>query len=548
MKKIVVIALSAIFVLAGCAQEKIPVIADSSTKIVAESTVDTKATDPTIVETEATIELTIAYTEPTKIEVNYPKPQIYDSWLPASCWTPLNPEHQGIVFEDVIPNHGNKYEHPFKIYLPDDYFRSEKKYNIVILLNASNGDGYEFTDNEHNVWYGDPFTFKDMYDQIQAQKLCEPFIVICPDYNKWWSAPVTYDGIANEIKNYLLPYIAEKYRTYIEGTSLEDIIAARDHIAMGGGSLGAEFTFGGLMKNCTDVCANFIPMSAFGNFLQTKKALIENNDKYPINLFYYVSGDKELHDQMNTFNEFTTELTDVFTIENTKHCLVKNAHHSYHTWAVGLWNFLQEAFERTPESLEDYSSVPKKEIQLKEPEPLNKFQLAAHGPSKVERYFQQDDRWYGSPFGRATVGTAGCGPTCAAMTASYLTNNPNITPKEIGRKFGHYMSQYGASWNLFPAVAEQYGFKCTQSFNADEVYQSLKNGNIAISCQLAQKSTLFTDGGHYILLSGITEEGKVLVNDPNYYNLIKIGDRFDTGFDMQDISSGSSCYWICEIK
>lgn len=49
------------------------------------------------------------------------------------------------------------------------------------------------------------------------------------------------------------------------------------------------------------------------------------------------------------------------------------------------------------------------------------------------------------------------------------------------------------------------------------VLNALKQGKPVIC---SQTRGIFTGGGHYIVLSGITNDGKIMVNDPNKNNAV----------------------------
>ena len=71
----------------------------------------------------------------------------------------------------------------------------------------------------------------------------------------------------------------------------------------------------------------------------------------------------------------------------------------------------------------------------------------------------------------------------------------------------------GTSDGLFESVAKSYNVKCermTQS--ADNIVRELKKGKVIVA---HMGPGHFTGGGHYIVLKGLTSEGKVVVADPN---------------------------------
>ena len=72
---------------------------------------------------------------------------------------------------------------------------------------------------------------------------------------------------------------------------------------------------------------------------------------------------------------------------------------------------------------------------------------------------------------------------------------------------------------------------------------ALSEGHPVIS---SQSPGLFTGGGHFIVLRGITADGKILVNDPNDNDRKQYLNR---QFDMySEIDCTSRNYWIFEAK
>ena len=79
--------------------------------------------------------------------------------------------------------------------------------------------------------------------------------------------------------------------------------------------------------------------------------------------------------------------------------------------------------------------------------------------------------------------------------------------------------------------------------DAHAVLQALSEGRPVIS---SQGPGLFTSAGHFIVLRGLTADGKVLVNDPNDSESKNYVNR---AFDMMtEIHVASSQYWIFEKK
>lgn len=149
---------------------------------------------------------------------------------------------------------------------------------------------------------------------------------------------------------------------------------------------------------------------------------------------------------------------------------------------------------------------------------LRYYQITASGGSypangmQIPHYLQTD---YGNiPYGGGSIASSGCGPTSFAMIASYLTGT-TITPIDAISWCGnsYYKPGVGTYWSYFQAASDHFGCGAvTQTSDPNQVLQALSEGHPVIS---SQRAGLFTSGGHFIVLRGVTAGGKVLVNDPN---------------------------------
>ena len=162
---------------------------------------------------------------------------------------------------------------------------------------------------------------------------------------------------------------------------------------------------------------------------------------------------------------------------------------------------------------------------------------------QIPLYIQTE---YGNiPYGTGSIADCGCGPTAFAMVASYLTGS-TITPVDAVAWCGnsYYKPGAGTYWSYFQAAASHFGCgSVTQTMDANAVLQALSEGRPVIS---SQGPGLFTSAGHFIVLRGLTADGKVLVNDPNDSESKNYVNR---AFDMMtEIHATSSQYWIFEKK
>ncbi|KXL54566.1 hypothetical protein CLNEO_06770 [Anaerotignum neopropionicum] len=131
-------------------------------------------------------------------------------------------------------------------------------------------------------------------------------------------------------------------------------------------------------------------------------------------------------------------------------------------------------------------------------------------------YFDQNDpRWKTTIYGGDNIiGVFGCGPTTLAMLVSTLTDQavtPDITAKWAYEN-GHFCNNSGSYHSIIPKGADNYGLtsKSLKSPSKETILQELSNGNLVV---VLMNRGIFTSQGHFILLRGVTEDGKVLVAD-----------------------------------
>ena len=167
---------------------------------------------------------------------------------------------------------------------------------------------------------------------------------------------------------------------------------------------------------------------------------------------------------------------------------------------------------------------------------------------EVPQYFQQDDADVRYGGWRGTVATHGCGITAMSMLATYMTDT-ELTPAVMAPRFWNYSSDGGTSYYLFDEAPGALGFYLEKrAYYWNEVEQALKNGQMVVSLQFADH---FTTTAHFIVLTGLTEDGRVLIMDSNVYNhtgRFANTDWFEKGFDPAYVHVYNRIYWIYEKK
>ncbi len=134
----------------------------------------------------------------------------------------------------------------------------------------------------------------------------------------------------------------------------------------------------------------------------------------------------------------------------------------------------------------------------------------------VTYFCQADERWRDLPFGADTIGPYGCGPTALAMAVSSMTDE-TVDPEEMAQRafeLGCWAKGHGSWHSIVNVIAEDFGLM-SESFearDADSLIDALVSGRLFVALMGPGH---FTDGGHFILLRGVTLSGDILVADPN---------------------------------
>lgn len=133
----------------------------------------------------------------------------------------------------------------------------------------------------------------------------------------------------------------------------------------------------------------------------------------------------------------------------------------------------------------------------------------------VPLFLQWDPMWGYTDYGNDFLANTGCGPTCLAMVGYYLTGDENMTPDRIAKfaqRGGYYEKGHGSSWTLISEGGVKLGLEVTElPLVEKKINNALEAGKPVI---LSLREGDFTSTGHYIVLTGVEEEG-YRVNDPN---------------------------------
>lgn len=144
--------------------------------------------------------------------------------------------------------------------------------------------------------------------------------------------------------------------------------------------------------------------------------------------------------------------------------------------------------------------------------------LESVGAVDVVFYLQTDSRWADLYYGGTdTIKKYACGPTSMSIVISSLTEI-KIDPVQMAAwafQNNYWYPESGSLHSLIPDAAAAFGLQSEGVENVpgagDKIIQALKNGKLVVA--LMGKGQ-FTQSGHFIVLRGVTEDGKILVADP----------------------------------
>lgn len=134
----------------------------------------------------------------------------------------------------------------------------------------------------------------------------------------------------------------------------------------------------------------------------------------------------------------------------------------------------------------------------------------------IPLFLQWDQRWGYRQYGGDFMALNGCGPTCLSMVRCGLGGDGKWNPYRVARmaeKEGYYVKGQGSSWDLMTAGAAEMGLYAeTIPFDEAHILESLQQGK-PIICVVGPGD--FTTQGHFLVLTGVQQDGRIQVHDPN---------------------------------
>ncbi len=133
----------------------------------------------------------------------------------------------------------------------------------------------------------------------------------------------------------------------------------------------------------------------------------------------------------------------------------------------------------------------------------------------VPRFYQVDQQWSNRKYGQSTIAEAGCGPVCLSMVYVGLTGKDNFGPERMAEfaECGGFLDDGLTTWDLMSTGAGMLGLQSAElSADAAALQEAVSAGQPVIA---SMRPGTFTTTGHFIVIAGMTEDGSMIVHDPN---------------------------------
>ena len=234
-------------------------------------------------------------------------------------------------------------------YDPDD---TETRYNIIYLMHGWGGAAGEY------FFMGDGY-IKTMLDRMIELGDIEPVIAVSASFytdgsSRDFSASIDQFRLFHlDFENALMPAVEGKYHTYAQSTSVDDLMASRDHRAFGGFSLGSVTTW---LQFCydSDYIWYFLPMSGsswyygtYGDFRfkQNVDHIEEVVEEHSLNergyfIYHCVGTNDAVKSQSILMAEEMLSRGDTFPPEHYVFYLKGGGYHDFDAVREYIWNAL----------------------------------------------------------------------------------------------------------------------------------------------------------------------------------------------------------------
>ena len=160
----------------------------------------------------------------------------------------------------------------------------------------------------------------------------------------------------------------------------------------------------------------------------------------------------------------------------------------------------------------------------------------------VPLFLQWDKRWGYRTYGSDMMAITGCGPTCLSMVLCALTGDADWSPWEVAQyseENGYYVEGTGTAWALMSQGAAELGLAAEELSLSEGVIRRRLEAGQPIICTMGPGD--FTVSGHFIVLSGLNDDGTIQIRDPNSPK------NSDQGWELQRLMDQMQNLWAYTV-
>lgn len=168
-----------------------------------------------------------------------------------------------------------------------------------------------------------------------------------------------------------------------------------------------------------------------------------------------------------------------------------------------------------PDALDFVENYPKHKSDIKPSGSVTQEELDS-AENGIPRLQQWDSRWGYLTYGNDNIGINGCGPTCLSMVAAGLLKDTSKSPDAVAEfsvENNYCTVASGTAWSLMSSGAKKLGLKSESVVVGRDSIKAALEKKQPVICSM--KPGDFTTTGHFIVLTGLTEDGRLMINDPN---------------------------------
>ena len=158
------------------------------------------------------------------------------------------------------------------------------------------------------------------------------------------------------------------------------------------------------------------------------------------------------------------------------------------------------------------------------------YPTVAVGKTNVPHLYQWDQRWGYTVYSSTAFGMSGCGPTAFAMAYCSAVGDDDFTPYDaaLAAWEAGFMDQYEGTYAGFlAAAADKLGMRyAAPNVDASTLRHAIENGWVVVAN--VGHGYFSRYNGHYLVIAGLTGDGKVVLNDP--YSVVNSQKTWDIDF------------------